>query len=474
MRAATAKAPDERRIIRPQPGPQERFLASSADIAIYGGSAGGGKTYALLMEPTRHLANGEFSAVIFRREATQITNEGGLWDEALKLYPQLGGRPVQTPRPLFRWPSGGRVAFAHLNRVDDVLAWQGGQVPLIGWDELTHFERSQFFYMLSRNRSTSGVRPYMRATTNPDPESWVAEFIAWWIDQETGYAIPERSGVLRYFVRGGDDRLEWGDSREELMERCPGADAIDIKSVTFIAASVFDNPALLTADPGYLANLKALIRVERERLLHGNWKIKPAAGLYFQRGEVTMLDAVPTDVVRWARGWDLAATEKTEANDDPDYTAGVRLGLRGNGRVVVADVQRCRKKADDVRKLVRSIAETDPKGTVIRMVQDPGQAGKDQAGSYAGLLLGFPVFFRTASGDKVTRAEPFASAWQAGRVDVVRGPWNDPFFAELEAFPEVKHDDQADAASEAFFALPRVAAPPDYSKGGVRPQRVDP
>ena len=77
--------------IGPQPGPQERFLASSSDIAIYGGSAGGGKTWALLMEPLRHVHNPDFGAVFFRRSTVQIRNEGGLWDESAKLYPSAGG-----------------------------------------------------------------------------------------------------------------------------------------------------------------------------------------------------------------------------------------------------------------------------------------------------------------------------------------------------------------------------------------------
>ena len=73
---------------------------------------------------------------------------------------------------------------------------QGAQVP--GFDELTHSTKSQFFYMMSRNRSMCGVRPYIRATCNPDADSWVAEFISWWIDQETGLPIPERAGKVRY------------------------------------------------------------------------------------------------------------------------------------------------------------------------------------------------------------------------------------------------------------------------------------
>ena len=69
----------ERIIIKPQPGPQEKFLATSADICIYGGAAGGGKTYGLLMEAMRHKNNGNYGAVIFRRNYTQVTAQAGLY-----------------------------------------------------------------------------------------------------------------------------------------------------------------------------------------------------------------------------------------------------------------------------------------------------------------------------------------------------------------------------------------------------------
>ena len=187
--------------IRPQPGPQETFLSSPADIVIYGGSAGGGKTFGLLLENARHCENAKFGSVIFRRESTQITAQGGLWDAAINLYSPMGIKTREKPRPEVTFRSGARVSFSHLQYEKDVFDWQGTEIPLICFDELTHFSYNQFFYMLSRNRSTCGVRPYMRCSTNPDADSWVAEFISWWWDQKTGYAIPERSGVIRYFIR---------------------------------------------------------------------------------------------------------------------------------------------------------------------------------------------------------------------------------------------------------------------------------
>ena len=75
--------------IGPQPGPQEDFLATPADVAIFGGQAGGGKTYALLLEGQRHVSNTGYRGVIFRRTSPDITNPGAIWDESLELYSTL-------------------------------------------------------------------------------------------------------------------------------------------------------------------------------------------------------------------------------------------------------------------------------------------------------------------------------------------------------------------------------------------------
>ena len=278
---AVAEAPYQ---VQPQPGPQELFLETEADIAIFGGGAGGGKTYSLLLEPTRHLDNGDFGAVFFRRTYDRVTNQGALWDEAGKLYPLLGARANQNDLE-YRFPSGMRVSFGHLQHAKDRFAWNGAQIPLIGFDQLEEFEEQQFWYLLSRNRSgTAGIRPYVRATCNPVPSDdetggWLNKLVAWWVNQETGTAIPERSGILRWFVRV-NDVLIWADTREELQEQYPN---IPPKSFTFIPALLLDNPILMQADPSYLASLMALPAYERERLLGGNWNAKPEAGKVFNR-----------------------------------------------------------------------------------------------------------------------------------------------------------------------------------------------
>lgn len=330
---------------------------------------------------------------------------------------------------------------------------ESGLVNKNCFDELTHFTRKQFFYMLSRNRSTCGVRPYIRATTNPEADSWVGEFIAWWIDDK-GYPIPERSGVIRYFVVINDE-VKWADSREELAASY-GVRVEDTKSFTFIASSIHDNKILLEQDPGYLANLNALSSVEKGRLLFGNWRIKPSAGMYFRREQAQVVTFIPGKIVKICRAWDLAATTPTPENPSPDATAGVLMARLDDGRYIVLDVVHGRWIASDVRVKVKITAEIDKSmhpGIRIRLPQDPGQAGKEQAQSYVKHLAGYSVKTQRVSGDKITRAEPFSSQWQAGNVLVLARPWNDAYFTELESFSDGAHDDMVDASSDAFLEV---------------------
>ena len=435
-------------VIRPQKGPQETFLSSPADIVIFGGAAGGGKSYGLLLEPLRHMANPKFGAVIFRRESVEIRKQGGLWDESSGLYGLIPGTMPREQNLDWRFPSGARISFSHLEKESTKYAWKGAQIPVIGFDELTGFTKTQFFYMLSRNRTTCGVKPYIRATTNPDADSWVAEFISWWINPDTGYAIPERSGVLRWFIRRGDD-LIWADSKKELLALSPGMKANEPKSVTFILSKLEDNKILMEKDPDYEANLKAQTLVERERLLHGNWKIRPAAGLYFQRSYFEVIDAAPAGL-QSVRSWDLAATEQKDSND-PDWTVGLKLSRDARGIFYVEHVERFRGSPRAVETAICNMAAADGKGVRIRLPQDPGQAGKSQSSYLVTQLAGYVVRAERETGDKVARAGAASSQAEVGNIKVVRGAWNEAFFMELENFPPTKgHDDQVDALSGAI------------------------
>jgi hypothetical protein len=258
---------------------QLEFARTRADIAIYGGAAGGGKSYALLYQPIgrRHVERPGFYGVIFRRTYPEITNPGGLWDAAGAVYPFAGGRGVVGARE-YRFESGSRIAFRHLENEDTKHSYQGSEICYLAFDELTHFSESQFWYLLSRNRSTCGVRPYVRATCNPDP-GWVKDLLSPWVDD--GFDGPKaRSGELRWFVRL-EGKIRWVDG-----------DHPDAKSLTFIRASIFDNEILLRHNPEYLATLRALPPVERARLLDGDWNVRREGLVYGGFGDC-IVDAGP-------------------------------------------------------------------------------------------------------------------------------------------------------------------------------------
>lgn len=438
--------------LKAQPGPQTEFLATKADIAIYGGAAGGGKTYALLLEPLRHYKNPNFGGVIFRRNTTQVRNEGGLWDESAKIYPLFRAKPREASLE-WRFPYGMRMKYAHLEYDSTVFDWQGSQIPFIGFDELTHFTEKQFFYMLSRNRSDSGVPGYIRATTNPDPDSWVRKFIDWWIDKD-GYPIAARSGKLRWFIRQ-DDKFIWADTPEEIWAVYGKSDDIQPKSLTFIPALLKDNQELMRKDPGYRANLLALNRVDRMRLIGGNWNVRASAGELFNRGWFTIIDAIPAGFVRSLRYWDRAATKPSETNKDPDWTRGIKMLRYADGRMLVADLKSTRDTPGQVEKLIKTTASHDGFEVEIMGEEDPGAAGKADAEAFIRMLRGYIVDVRRNTTNKVVRAKPVSAQSEVGDIFILRAPWNEEFFQELENFGEEStgHDDIVDVFSGAYNVL---------------------
>lgn len=158
---------------------------------------------------------------------------------------------------------------------------------------------------------------------------------------------------------------------------------------------------------------------------------------------------------KWVRHWDLAATKSATAA----RTAGVKLGRAPDGTFIVGDVKTTQDEGNEVRNLIRSVAETDGRGVQISLPQDPGQAGKVQARDFVSMLAGFTVKAEPETGDKVTRAEPFAAQCEGGNVLIVRGDWNEAYIDELCLFPGGSFKDQVDASSGAFGWLALVKRP---------------
>lgn len=189
---------------------------------------------------------------------------------------------------------------------------------------------------------------------------------------------------------------------------------------------------------------------------HGNWlalyQQRPTVqdGGLFKPDRLTTIHALPAGRIRWVRGWDFAAT-----TDGGDYTAGAKLGLLEDGRYLIANIARGQYGAHERDAVLRNTAAADTAHTKISIPQDPGQAGKSQVLYLTRQLAGFSVSATPESGDKVTRAEPFAAQLNVGNVLVLDdGTWDTAaLLAEMRLFPNGKHDDQIDALSRAFGEL---------------------
>ena len=446
--------------IRPQPGPQEMFLSTPADVAVYGGAAGGGKTFGLLLDPVRHTDNGQFGAVLFRRVGTLITEEGALWDESEKVYLPLGAHPREHKHE-WVFDSGATIKFAHMQHEKDRLNWQGTQIPYIGFDELTHFTKKQFMYMLSRNRSTCGVRPCVRGTCNPDSKSFVRDLIDWWIGPD-GYAIPERSGVIRWFITKGNDFV-WADTKEELEEKYPGIPPL---SFTFISATLYDNKILMEKDPGYLAKLYALPLIEREQLLGGNWNISEDQGI-IQQEWIQYYDELP-EVKFYVWSLDTAVKEKQEN----DNSVAELWAVCQNG-YYLEHVWYDKVVYPVLKEQARNLYAWQPSREVLIEDKQSGQQLIQDFRRDTDLPVIPMMPGKNIPKTKIERVNLVSPKFEAKRIFVKRGQtWTSEVVQEWITFPNAPHDDLTDAMSQFVYRMQRLeqesgeSVPPPVTTGG--------
>lgn len=184
----------------------------------------------------------------------------------------------------------------------------------------------------------------------------------------------------------------------------------------------------------------------------------PREGGLFKPEWFVPISVLPANIKRTARAWDLAATAKSTSND-PDWTTGLRMSRTADDLFIIEHCNRFRGSPMDVEHRLLQQSATDGTTVTVRLAQDPGQAGKAQAEMLVRKLAGYSVKVERPTGDKATRAAPLAAQAEAGNVrilvtgDPVRDAWVQPFLDELALFPAVAHDDQVDAAADAFAEL---------------------
>ena len=221
----------------------------------------------------------------------------------------------------YEFPSGATIEFRHLEHEKDKYNYDGSQICHLAFDQLEQFTESQFFYMLSRNRSMCGIRPTVRATCNPMP-NWLKTFLAPWVDKTFDGPRAE-FGEIRWFVRAVDDQ------GKQYTKWVP-EDTLHARSLSFIFASIYDNYFLLERNPEYLANLKALSEIDQQRLLFGNWDVR-AEGLVYPSFEKALVEDLPWNLAgRSVGGIDFgfhnpfAAVSGILDHDDVLWITGLR------------------------------------------------------------------------------------------------------------------------------------------------------
>ncbi|MGG5810914.1 phage terminase large subunit [Falsiroseomonas sp. CW058] len=220
-------------------------------------------------------------------------------------------------------------------------------------------------------------------------------------------------------------------------------------------------------EPGEALNVAGYGREALDLLADsfGGWHSYAAAGQLQQRPVpreggvirthmIGLAPAAPDDL-SLVRSWDLAATEAKIQKSDPDWTVGVLMGRsRSTKRFYVVDVVKLRAGPAEVERAIRATAERDGKRVRIRLPIDPGAAGKAHYHHLAtGVLSGWPVFGERETGDKVSRAMPFAAQVEVGNVSLVDRGWNADYLSVLQMFPNGAHDDDVDATAGALSAL---------------------
>jgi len=427
------------------------FLASTADIVIYGGSAGSGKSHALLLYPLYYRSVPGFTGIIFRRVFSEITQPGGIWDKAQDLYNKVGAKLRGKPEYTVNFTPTTKIVFRHLEHESDMYSHQGGEYCFIAFDEATSFTEAQFLYLASRNRSTCGVKPFIRATCNPECDSWVKAWIQWWLNEETGIPIEDRCGIVRYFTRGDKGEMKWVDKDW----RHPENPEIGPTSITFIGAKLEDNPALLRKDPAYESKLLSQSRIDRMRLLDGNWNAKPEDGMFMPDWFV-IKDELPQPTSRKLRIWDRANTEKDRDNKNPDFTAGP-LGYLSGGIVCIEDVQHFRASPAQNEEKIKATATIDGRDVEIEIEQEPASAGKDTMFHYTEhVLKDFVVRAYRPTGKRTEMAKPLSAMAERRQIWLKKAPWNREFINEFSSFPPISkagHDDIVVACTQLLTSL---------------------
>ena len=444
-------------------------------------------TYMGLMRFLLYVDDPDFIGFVLRKSAVDLRGAGGAFNEAIEMYSKFDPNLKYTKQPMeIRFSSGAKIYFTGLDGDAGMKSLQGKQISAAMLDEATHFTEEEIVWVESRLRTKADMVPNIWLTCNPDMDSvifqWIKDFYLYpkgaVIEGELveGRAIPEKDGAVRFYLKVGN-KTEWGETKEELIEKfggrfpkdkTTGKTTASPKSFTFISATCLDNPPLLEANPDYVSTLAALPRITRERLLFGNWLAREEGSGYFKRQwtpQVRLDEYLKGDeIVKRVRAWDLASTLPSEAYPDPDYTVGVLIARTRAGYYIIEDMVRGRWRAGELEHMLVEQTQKDIEmygyGCTGYLPVEPASAGKIQKHHFSRVFAEARVpikFFKVGSGkSKLDRFLPFASVAENGLTLIKEDDWNEDFLTELELFTGSRsknHDDIVDATADAFNLL---------------------
>jgi predicted phage terminase large subunit-like protein len=470
--------------IEPQPH-QRLFLECNGTedkdpirIVFFGGGAGGGKTFSILVDNLFGVHDPDYLSVFFR--STNVELETNLWPEAKKMYDPLlfdkdgkaiGKSHISEKSKTITFPSGAKSKFSYLQHDKDADAWYGAELCKIYIDEFQAHSEYAFDVLRSRNRSRANVTKGMRFTLNPRKDHFMYQWVRHFIEEETGFPIKELGGKTRYYViKGGELFTSW--DREELKTQT----GKNPQTYTYIPATLTDNKVLQDMDPEYYDVLDSLPEQKRDQLLLGCWKDSEASGMYFQKEWLTSVNRIPNGC-KIARGWDTAGGVPDPTRSyDPDFTVGIKMAKCPDGNFFIMGMERFRETMGVRDNRILSTAARDGKDCYIVMPQDAGAAGKFQYQDFAKktiakgfLCKGDPA---PSSSSKLKRFEPFSVSCQNGIVYIVETTFTQEslkqLYNELEAFngersTRARRDDIPDACASAFNYLSQEEVIPSFS-----------
>ena len=428
------------------------------------------KSYIGLMRHLKYIHDPKYVGLIIRKELSMITGNGGLWEEALPFFQRVDPNLTFTKLPRrITFSNGAKIEFTHYAK----NKFQGLNVDTAFYDEVTHAEEEDVYWIYSRIRNASSniKDKCLWMSCNPDHDSWVLKYVLWYLYPEghpkQGLPDPEKNGIERYMIRK-EGKVYFADTKKELIEQhgipdLPEEHPAQISPITFtvLLGTIFDNPVLLKKSPEYLASLKAMPEIEMRRNLLGDWFARPQGCGYFDRSwvEEVVEDVNPNDVICTYRAYDFAGTLRSDVNPSPDYTACAKISKLKDGRYIIRDVKRTRIRFGDWKTFIIDNAAEDmgeyPQVEIVLPI-DPNPSAKGATLMLARDLISEGVLVKTqqSTKSKLDSFRPFSAMAQNEGVLILKDCvsdldnntfGNDILYKELEQFDGLRsHNSKKD------------------------------